>query len=89
MPDRTSSGPLAARLIVAGLIGAIVAAALNGSGFEGVFLAVTCALAGAICGFLLRRELVRQYAFRDWYVAVAEDLFTVGCAILALGVITG
>ena len=87
--DRTSPGPLAARLIVAGLIGAIIAAGLNGSGIEGVFLAVACALAGAFCGFLLRRELVRQYSFKDWYVAVAEDILTVGCAILAMGVITG
>ena len=87
--DRTSPGPLAARLIFAGLIGAIIAAGLNGSGIEGVFLAVACALAGAFCGFLLRRELVRQYSFKDWYVAVAEDIFTVGCAILAMGVITG
>jgi uncharacterized membrane protein len=87
--DRTSPGPLAARLIFAGLIGAIIAAGLNGSGIEGVFLAVACSLAGAFCGFLLRRELVRQYSFKDWYVAVAEDIFTVGCAILAMGVITG
>ncbi len=88
-PNRVAPWPLAARLIIAGLIGAVVAAALNGPGFEGVFLAVTCALAGAFCSFLLRREIVQWTGGKDWHVAVVEDVFAVGCAILALGVITG
>lgn len=87
--NRTDPGPLAARLIVAGLIGAIVAASLNGPGFEGVFLAVACALAGTFCGFLLRREIVHWTGTKDWHVAMIEDVFAVGCAILAMGVITG
>lgn len=88
-PNRVAPWPLAARLIIAGLIGAIVAAALNGPGFEGVFLAVACALAGAFCSFLLRREIVQWTGGKDWHVAVVEDVFAVGCAILAMGVITG
>jgi uncharacterized membrane protein len=80
---------LAARLVIAGLLGAIVAAALNGAGFEGVFLTVACALAGASCSHLFRREIVQWTGGKSWYIAVVEDVFAVGCAILAMGIITG
>ena len=80
---------LGARLIIAGLMGAIVAAALNGAGFEGVFLTVACALAGASCTHLVRREIVQKTGTKSWHIAVVEDVFAVGCAILAMGIITG
>jgi len=87
--NRVTPWFLAARLIIAGLIGAIVAAALNGAGFEGVFLTVACALAGASCTHLLRREVVQWTGTKNWHIAVVEDVFAVGCAILAMGIITG
>ncbi len=88
-PDRTSPGPLMARLIFAGLVGAIVAAGLRGSGTEGVILAVIGAAMGAFGGYLVRRELVELLECKDWYVAVAEDALALVCAIFAMGVITG
>ncbi|HTD97553.1 MAG TPA: DUF4126 family protein [Edaphobacter sp.] len=88
-PNRTSPGPLAARLVFGGLVGAIVAAGLNGSGIEGVILGVSGALVGAYAGFLIRRELVQRFGFRDWPVALLEDASAVLCAVMALGVITG
>jgi len=39
-PNRTSTGPLLARLVLGGLGGSICATALNGSGLEGVLLSV-------------------------------------------------
>lgn len=88
-PDRTSTGPLLARLVFGGLIGGIVAASLNGSGMEGVILGVGGALVGAFGGHLVRREIVERSGGKDWPVAVAEDLVTVGFAVLALGIVTG
>ena len=88
-PNRTAPGPLVARLVFGGLGGAIVATGLNGSIVEGVLLGLAGALLGAFGGYLVRRELVHLLACKDWYVAVVEDLVAIGCAILAMGVITG
>lgn len=88
-PDRTSMGPLLARVLFGGLVGGIVAASLNGSEFEGVILGVGGALVGAFGGYLIRREIVMRSGSKDWPVAVAEDLVTVGFAVLALGIVTG
>lgn len=89
IPDRTSTGPLIARILLGGLVGGIVAASLNGSEFEGVILGVGGALVGAFGGYLIRREIVMRSGSKDWPVAVAEDLVTVGFAVLALGIVTG
>ena len=88
-PNRTSPGPLAVRIVMGGLIGALVADGLDGSGFEGVFLGVSGALIGAFGGFLTRRELVERGGGNDWPIAVVEDAIAIGCAILAMGIITG
>jgi uncharacterized membrane protein len=88
-PDRTSPGPLIARLVFAGLVGAIVAAGLNGSGIEGVILCVGGALVGAFAGFLIRRELVLRLKSKDWPVALMEDASAILGAVLAMGIVTG
>lgn len=88
-PDRTAMGPLLARILFGGLVGGIVAVSLNGSEFEGVILGVGGVLVGAFGGYLVRREIVLRSGSKDWPVALAEDLITVGFAVLALGVITG
>jgi uncharacterized membrane protein len=88
-PNRTAPFPLVARLVFAGLVGAIVAAGLNGSGVEGVILSVGGALIGAFAGFLIRRELVLRLKSKDWPVAVVEDVSAVLGAVLAMGIVTG
>ncbi|MGD0445029.1 MAG: DUF4126 family protein [Edaphobacter sp.] len=88
-PNRIAPGPLLVRVVVGGLIGAIVAAGLNGSEFEGVILGVGGALIGAFGGFLIRREIVLRLASHDWPVALVEDASAVLCAVLAMGVVTG
>lgn len=88
-PNRTDAGPLGARVLFAGLIGAIVATALEGSILEGVILCVGGALIGAFGGYLIRRELVQWMGGKDWPVAATEDVVAVGCAVLAMGVVTG
>jgi uncharacterized membrane protein len=88
-PNRTAPGPLLVRVVMGGLIGAIVAAGLNGSGVEGVILGVVGALIGAFGGFLVRREIVLRLGCKDWQVALAEDVTAILCAVLAMGVVTG
>jgi uncharacterized membrane protein len=77
-PNRTSAGPLLARLVFGGLCGSIAAAALRGPGLEGVLLGVIGAAIGAFLGYEVRKALVSALGCPDWYVAVAED----GVAIL-------
>ncbi|WP_353064613.1 DUF4126 family protein [Tunturibacter psychrotolerans] len=88
-PNRTAPFPLVARLVVAGLIGAITAAGLNGSGMEGVILCVAGALVGTFASFLIRREIVARRGGKDWPVALIEDVSAVFCAVLAMGIVTG
>jgi uncharacterized membrane protein len=88
-PNRTAPFLLLARVVFGGLVGAIVAAGLNGSEFEGVILGVGGALVGAFGGFLIRREIVLQLGCKDWPVALAEDVSAIVCAVMAMGVVTG
>jgi uncharacterized membrane protein len=88
-PNRTSAGPLIARLVFGGLVGAIVAAGLKGSALEGIILGVAGAWIGAFGGYLIRRELVHRYACRDWQIAISEDILALGFALFALGIVTG
>jgi uncharacterized membrane protein len=87
-PSRTSPGPMIFRLVLGGLIGAIVAAGLDGSGVEGVILGVLGALVGTFGGFLVRREVVTRLDCKDWHVALVEDVVAIACAVLAMGVVT-
>jgi uncharacterized membrane protein len=88
-PNRTAPALLASRVVMGGLVGAIVAAGLNGSEFEGVILCVGGALIGAFGGFLIRREIVLRLGCQDWPVALVEDASAILCAVLAMGVVTG
>jgi uncharacterized membrane protein len=88
-PNRTAPGPLLARVVIGGLVGAIVAAGLNGSEFEGIILGVGGALIGTFGGYLVRRELVLRLGCKDWPVALVEDASAIICAVLAMGIVTG
>lgn len=88
-PNRTAPGPLIARLLVGGLVSAIVATALEGSSVEAVILGLAGVLIGAFAGFLIRREIVVQRGNKDWPVAIVEDISAIAFAIFAMGVITG
>jgi uncharacterized membrane protein len=88
-PNRTAPPLLLARVLMGGLVGAIVAAGLNGSEFEGVILGVGGALIGTFGGFLVRREIVLRLGSKDWPVALIEDASAILCAVMAMGVVTG
>jgi uncharacterized membrane protein len=88
-PDRTKLAGMTGRLVLGGLMGAIVATSLDGELLEGILLGLSGAFIGAHAGYLVRRELVILLRWKDWHVAVAEDVLAVGCAVLAMGVVTG
>lgn len=87
--NRTDPVPLVARLCMGGLVGAIVAAGLDGPGIEGVILGVAGAMVGTYGGFLIRRDLVQRLGRKDWQVALVEDAIAVGGSLLAMAVVTG
>lgn len=86
-PNRTSPGPLIARLVFGGLCGSVAAAALRGPGLEGVLLGVIGAAIGTFLGFEVRKALVSSLGCPDWYVAVAEDLLAVLSALFGAHVV--
>ena len=83
-PNRTSAGPLTARTVFGGLVGAIVATSLHVSLVAGIALGAIFAIAGAFLGFHLRRYLTQTLKLPDFPVALAEDAATVGICVLAL-----
>ncbi|HEX4651995.1 MAG TPA: DUF4126 family protein [Granulicella sp.] len=89
VPNRTAPGPLLARLVFGGLVGAVASTGLSGSAFEGAFLGAMGALLGAFGGYLVRKYLVQWSGRPDWNLAVIEDASAVVIAIFALAVITG
>jgi uncharacterized membrane protein len=88
-PNRTNLLGMTGRIVFGGLVGAIVATGLDGSVFEGILLSVSGAFVGAHAGYLVRRELVILLRWKDWHVAVFEDVIAVVWAVLAMGVVTG
>lgn len=87
--NRTDPGPLAARLVFAGLVGAIAATGASGSVVAGVLLSAVGALLGAFGGYMARMSLVQWSGRPDWNIAVIEDATAIVLSIVALGVITG
>src|SRR4051812_23483210 len=88
VPDRISPAPLAWRLILAGFVGAVAAMSMQGPGLEGVVLAVVGALIGAFGGYMVRRDLVHKSEYKDWHVALVEDVIAIVASIWALRVIS-
>ena len=88
-PNRTSPGPLGARLIFGGLVGAIAATGMEGSVLEGILFGVLGALVGAFLGYQVRKHLVQILGRPDWNVAILEDASALLISIYAMGIVTG
>jgi uncharacterized membrane protein len=88
VPSRISPAPLIWRILLGGFAGAIVGTAMQGPGLEGVLLGIVGALIGSFGGYMLRRELVQKSEWKDWHVAVLEDLIAIVSAVYALRVIS-
>ena len=79
-PKRTAPVPLGARILMGGLCGACLCAASNQSLIIGAILG---AIGGVICafaGYQIRRKLVSALNIKDIFIALLEDLVTIGLA---------
>jgi uncharacterized membrane protein len=77
---RTAPVPLIARILTGGLCGACVCAASNQSLIIGAILGAVGGVVGAFAGYEIRKKLVAAWNIKDMFVAVPEDLVTIGLA---------
>ena len=82
VPRRTSIGPLLARIGTGALSGACLGVAANQSLLPACVLGGVGGVVGAFVGYEVRRQLVTQRHFKDFVVAVVEDLTAIGLACL-------
>jgi uncharacterized membrane protein len=87
-PSRLAAGPLAARIVFGGLVGAIVVTSLHAPLVMGILLGALSAIGGAFSGYHLRRSLTIGHSLPDFPIALAEDAATIGLAFLALHFVT-
>jgi uncharacterized membrane protein len=79
-PKRTATAPLIARILMGGLSGACLCAASNLSMIVGAILGAIGGVIGAFAGYEIRRRLVSALQIRDLFIALLEDLITIGAA---------
>jgi uncharacterized membrane protein len=77
---RTAPVPLVARILMGALCGACLCAATNQSLIIGAILGAIGGVIGAFSGYEIRRRLVATLKIKDSFIAVAEDLITIGAA---------
>ena len=83
-PSRTEPLGLIGRLVMGGLVGAIVATAFKRPIAGGIGLGALGAVAGTYGGYSLRRALVKDSGLADLPVAISEDAAAVALAVRAL-----
>jgi uncharacterized membrane protein len=79
-PKRTALAPLVARIFTGALCGACVCAASNQSLIIGAILGGVGGVIGAFAGYEIRRRLVAALNIKDTFIALLEDLITIGLA---------
>jgi uncharacterized membrane protein len=79
-PKRTAPVPLGARILMGGLCGACICAASNQSLIIGAILGAIGGVIGACAGYQIRRKLVSALNIKDIFIALLEDLVTIGLA---------
>jgi uncharacterized membrane protein len=81
-PKRTAPVPLIARILMGGLCGACLSAAAHQSLVIGAILGAVGAIVGAFAGYEIRRRLVAALQIKDIFIALLEDLVTIGLALV-------
>jgi uncharacterized membrane protein len=79
-PKRTAAFPLGARIVTGALCGACVCATGSQSLVVGAILGAVGGVIGAFAGYEIRRRLVAALNVRDIFIALLEDLVTIGLA---------
>src|ERR1700752_1488040 len=75
---RTAPVPLGARILTGGLCGACLCAASDQSLIIGAILGAVGGVIGAFAGYEIRKRLVVALSVKDIFVALLEDLVTIG-----------
>lgn len=83
-PARIAPVPLAGRVVLGGLVGAVLATAFRRKVWGGIAMGVAGALAGSYGGFALRRELTHGAGLPDMPVALSGDVTAVAIAVRTL-----
>jgi uncharacterized membrane protein len=86
-PSRLAAGPLGARVVTASLAAAALSIGAGEPWILGIICGALGSLGGAYAGFHARHALVRRFRIRDWIIAVAEDLVTIGLVLLVLALL--
>ena len=79
-PKRTAPVPLVARILMGGLCGACLCVTSHQSLIVGAILGGIGGLIGAFAGYETRRRLVAALNIKDTFIALLEDLVTIGLA---------
>jgi uncharacterized membrane protein len=79
-PKRTALVPLTARIVTGSLCGACLCAAGNQLLILGAILGAVGGIIGAFAGYEIRRKLVTALNIKDIFIALMEDLVTIGLA---------
>jgi uncharacterized membrane protein len=87
-PNRTAPIPLAGRLVLGSLVGAILATAFRRPLAGGVALGALGAAAGTYGGFYARRGLTKDVGLPDLPVAITGDATAITLAIRSLSRLT-
>ena len=82
MPNRTTPGPLMARIVMGALAGACISASAGGPLGAGMVLGGIGGVIGAFAGYEVRRRLTHGPKVKDGIIAVLEDLLAIGLALL-------
>jgi uncharacterized membrane protein len=79
-PKRTAPMPLVARILTGAFCGACICAASNQSLTIGAVLGALGGIIGAFAGYEIRRKLITALNIKDIFIALSEDLVTIGLA---------
>ena len=77
-PNRTSPPGLIARIVMGALAGTCIFSGAGGGAILGAVLGLLGALAGTFAGYKARTGIVKVLNVPDIYVALIEDLITIG-----------
>ncbi|HEY4950975.1 MAG TPA: DUF4126 family protein [Candidatus Acidoferrales bacterium] len=83
-PNRTTPGPLGARIVMGALCGAALAIAGGQGAPLGAIAGIVGAVVGAFGGYQTRRQIGAQLKVKDFGVALLEDLIAIGGALLVV-----
>lgn len=83
-PNRTSPGPLVARIVMGGLAGACISISLGHPWLAGAVPGGIGGAIGAFAGYEIRRRAVSGAKVKDAVVGMSEDLVAIGLAYVFL-----